>query len=321
MPVDYAVMRDRSTARTREQENADLLLTRQADTRMMAASRPAGMVAVLVFLVSQAITGMWMRSYAVPGWEETAAAAGFLLIAGIVFPVAVQAERRSEPDWAKAAAVHEASLAGRVPADTLALLREVMAKMTVATGWRGAYLYVSPCTEQDRQSPHFAPCCAGGTWVKGGRLLVILGEHLVMGNPALALAVLGHERRHLSGWRLHLYSVAQMVGTFGLLVAGWAVPWPLLLMAVAALRAATVLAHWAVEIGCDVGGAREVGIEAMIATVDYKDSCQRGERALWPPAKRAAVAILRWITGPEHPPTPMRRAMIRAAIRQRNNSQ
>jgi hypothetical protein len=314
-PTEYAVMPDRGTPPTREETNAGLVLARQADTRLTAGTRPAGLVAMLVFLVSMVITGMWLRGCTAPDWEETAAAAGFLLMAALLVPLAAQSDKQKEPEWAQAARIQEKTLDGRVPADTLRLLRGVMARMTAATGWRAAYLYVSPCTERDQSSPHFGPCCAGGTWVRSGRLLVILGEHLVMGNPALALAVLGHERRHLYGWRLCTYTTATMAGTFGLLVAAWAVPWPLLLLPVAGLRLVSVLLHWAVEIGCDAGGAGEAGADAMIATVDYKEGCQRGERALWPPAKRAAVFVLRWMTGPEHPPAGLRRAAIRTLAR------
>ncbi len=131
----------------------------------------------------------------------------------------------------------------------------------------------------------------------------------------MALAVLGHERRHLYGWRLYLYSTGTAVGTFGLAVAFWAVPWPLVLPVVAALRVVSVLVCWAVEVGCDVGSAREHGAGAKIAAIDYKQRVVRGSRAGWPPAKRQAVRVLSWVTGPEHPPFGMRRWAIRALAR------
>jgi hypothetical protein len=319
-PTDYAVMSERATPPTMEEQDADLILTRLADTWLMAVGRPSSMTTVLGTLVGLVVAGIAMRTYFAPDWEKTAAACGILLLAALAIPLIAQAERRKEPQWAHAAAIHEKSLPGRVPADTLALLRDVTARMTIATGWRGAYLYVSPCTEQDRRSPHYAPCCTGGTWVRGGRLFVILGEHLVAGNPALALAVLGRERRHLCGWRLYLYAVATTAGMYGVMAAAWAVPWPTLLLPVAGLRLASVLLRWIVEIGCDIDGAGEAGADAMIAVVDLKEYDQRGERALWPPAKRAAVAVLRWVTGPEHPPYWLRRAMIRAAAEERKVS-
>jgi len=313
--TDYAVMRERATAETKQERNAGLILTRQADTRLTAGSSPGGMITILVFLASLVATGAWIRHLTVPDWQEAAAACAFLLVLAAVIPRTAQADRRKEPEWARAAAVHEQALSSRAPAATLALVRKAMAKMTISTGWRAAHLYVSPCTEQDGQSPHYGPCCAGATWVRSGRLLVILGEHLLAGEPELALATLGHERRHLNGWRLYLYSIGSTAGTFGLVVAAWAVPWPALLLPVAALRVVSTLTAWAVELGCDVGSARELGADAMTASVNYKERTRRGARAGWPPAKRLTVSVLTWVTGPEHPPYGMRRAAIRAFAR------
>ena len=313
--TDYATMRERATVESKEERNASLVLTQTADTRLMAASRPGGMIPILIFLASRVVTGLWIRTLVAPHWPELAGACAFLLVLAVAIPRIAQADRSKEPQWARAAAVHQESLSSRAPAATLALVKDAMLRMTTSTRWRGAYLYVSPCTEEDGQSPHYGPCCAGATWVRGGRLLVILGEHILAGEPELALAVLGHERRHLGGWRLYLYSAGQTAGIFGLVVAAWAVPWPMLLLPVAALRVISTLIAWAVEVGCDVGSARELGAGAMTASVNYKERTMRGARAGWPPAKRLAVSVLAWVTGPEHPPFGMRRAAIRALAR------
>ena len=53
-------------------------------------------------------------------------------------------------------------------------------------------------TEEAEDDPHYAACCAGGTLVMNGRLLVTLGEHLAMGLAALAQAVLAHQRSRIS---------------------------------------------------------------------------------------------------------------------------
>jgi hypothetical protein len=175
-PTDYATMRQPTAVPSKEEHNADLVLTQLADTRLMAPSRPGGMITMFVFLASMITTGLWIRSITTPNSQEIAGACILLLIVAVAIPHIVQAERKNDPQWARAAAVHQKSLTSRAPAATLALVKERMAKMTISTGWRAAFLHVSPCTEEDTRSPHHGPCCAGATWVRGGRLLVILGS-------------------------------------------------------------------------------------------------------------------------------------------------
>ena len=297
----------------KEQRNAELVLARLADARLMMAGRPSVMVATLIFLAVQVVTGLYIRGRIVPRGWEVAAVCGLLLVLAVALPAVLRAGKKSEPQWARAAAVHEQSLSGRLPAATLGLAREIMAAMTAGTRWRGSFLYISRCTEED--DVHYATCCAAGTYARGGRLLVILGEHLAAGPPELAVAVLGHERRHVSGWRLYLYSLAAVASVWGLAVAGWAVPWPALLLVAAALRVVTTALFWTIEISCDVGSARDTSAGAMLAAVDYQERTRRGARALWPSWKRRAVIVLTCLAWPDHPPFSMRRAAVRALAR------
>lgn len=110
---------------------------------------------------------------------------------------------------------------------------------------------------------------------------------------------------------MHAYALADIAGTWGLIVAGWAVPWPALLPVVAALRVAMTAVLWAIEISCDIGGGRDTSPAAMIATLDFKERAECGARALWPAGKRRAVSVLTWAAGPAHPPFRVRRAAIR----------
>jgi hypothetical protein len=145
-----------------------------------------------------------------------------------------------------------------------------------------------------------------------GRLLVVLGEHLAIGQVALAEAVLAHERRHVSGWRLYAFALAVIAGSWGLLIVGWAVPWPALLLAAVSLRVLMTATAWLIEVSCDVGSARDTSRDAMLAAVDFKERTEGGTRALQPRGKRWALNVLTWAAGTEHPPYSVRRAAIRA---------
>jgi len=133
----------------KEQRNAELVLARLADARLMMAGRPSVMVATLIFLAGQVVTGLYIRGRIVPRGWEVAAVCGLLLVLAVALPAVLRVGKKSEPQWARAAAVHEQSLSGGLPAATLGLAREVMAAMTAGTRWRGSFLYISRCTEED----------------------------------------------------------------------------------------------------------------------------------------------------------------------------
>ncbi len=92
---DYATMRERETAESKEERNAGLVLARVADSRLVAASLPVGMIAVLVFLVVLAVTGLWIRTLVTPDWQEAAAACSVLLAAALILPLLVQMDREA----------------------------------------------------------------------------------------------------------------------------------------------------------------------------------------------------------------------------------
>jgi hypothetical protein len=313
MPPDYAVMpgTDEVTYSRRELD-AELVLAPIAG-KLMMFSRPAMPAVELAFLAAYAYTGVWARGHLVPhGWDVPGACCLLLLLA-VARAALLQSPGTQEPEWARAAAVHEQSLHGQVPAPAFQQLKAAMGRMTAGTRWHSAHLYVTRCT--DTNPVHYGACCAGGTYPRNGRLLVILGEHLLYGQPELGLATLAHERRHVTQRRLFLYAIAAVTGTLGLVVAGWAVPWTALLPAAIGVRAGAVLLLWAIEFSCDLGAAGDVGRDAITEAVTYKQRTKGGSRALWPAWQRIVVGTLTWVAGPEHPPYAVRRWAIRTLAR------
>jgi hypothetical protein len=311
--TDYAAMPESGAAESKEERNAELVLAKLADRLVMSGRAPV-LIVMSVYQVSLVFTGLWLRTYFAPrGWQAAAGCAALVTVA-LAAPALARRAGNKEPPWARAAATHEQSVRERLPEDTRAMLRDFTASMTAGTRWQGgAHVYVSRCTEEEEDRVHYAACCAGGTLVMHGRLLVILGDHLAMGPATLAKAVLAHERRHISGWRLHAYALASVAGTYGLVIAGWTVtPWPALLLAAASIHAARTATLWLVEISCDVGSARETSTDAMLATIDFKQRTEGGAHALQPRGKRRARSILACLAGLEHPPYRVRRAAIRA---------
>jgi hypothetical protein len=152
----------------------------------------------------------------------------------------------------------------------------------------------------------------GGTHPRGNRLQVTLGDFVAEGDPEVAAATLAHEARHAGRWPYALRGLVMTARARGPLVIGWAVPWPAVIPAVAALHVACTLLAWAIEISCDLGAAAGTGKAAMMATYQVMAaSARHGSRALSAPKKVAAYAMY-WAAGPAHPPIAVRRAVIRA---------
>lgn len=311
--ADYAAMPDAgSMVYTRKELDAELALAPIA-ARLVASLNPLAPAVQLASLAACVWTGHRARGYLVPhGWDVPAACLGLLLLVFLV-PAALNAPSDEDPPWARAAAVHEQALRGRVPEPLYQQLKAVTGRMTAGPRWRSAWLYVARCTSD--QPVHCGACCAGGAYPRAGRLLVVIGEHLMFGPPEVAVAVLAHERRHLLPVNACLFSLARLTGTLGLVLAGWAAPWPAALPVAAAVHCWAVAVSWATEVSCDLGSARENGIGAMTEAVNYKQRTKEGARALRPAALRWPLAFLSWLAGPEHPPYALRRLAIRTLTR------
>jgi hypothetical protein len=310
-PTDYAVLPDGDIAEGKEERRAELVLSKLAD-RLVMTSRAPVLVIMVVSEVSLVFTGLWLRTYLVPhGWDYVVPWAVLAVIA-LAAPSVKRRKGQAEPRWHRAADAHERYNWPRLPTETRIMLHEFTRSMTAATRWRGdAHVYIAPCTE-DEGTPHYAACCTGGTMILNGRLLVVVGEHLAMGDPGAARAVLGHERGHISGWRLYAYALAAITGTWGLVLVGWMItPWWVMLLIAVDLRLARVGVAWVVELACDVRGALAASPEAMVAALDFKRRTQGEALALRPRGQQLALRALSWLAAPEHPSYKVRRTVIR----------
>jgi hypothetical protein len=256
-----------------DERGAGLVLARLAGARVMMAGRPAARITMIVAAAVLAVAGVWLRSRGGPRWQAVAGTCAAAALAACAVPALSVLAGRKEPGWVRAARVRQRPVEGRIPAGTAGIVRRCTAGLRGRT-WREAYLYVSRCTGPE--PAHWGVCQTAGVYPMDGRLLVILGEHLAAGPSQVTAAVLGHEPGHAAGWRPRLSYQGAMFAMAGWVIIGWAVPWPFLPPAAIGLMVTLTALSWAVEAGCDLGSA------------------------------------LAWITGPPHPPLPVRRALIRA---------
>jgi len=114
---------------------------------------------------------------------------------------------------------------------------------------------------------------------------------------------------HLSGWRARLQRAAPLARLAGWLLAAWSAGWPWALAAGAAVQAATMLAAWTVEAGCDVHAARDLGTGALVAAV----RADAGVHGLMPAGELRLFRTIRYLTGlATHPPDWARCLILRA---------
>jgi hypothetical protein len=278
---------------------------RGAERARAIADRPVLVCTVLVIqLTVVAGTGAAIRLLAVPGPAEAAAgwlAVTVLLAIGVYRAASPRARQQPGPGvtWQPGE-----PLPAGVPAATILAVERIFAGIP-ARRWRGAWLEIAPCTDPVRHG-----MCRGASATPGGdRLIrVVLGQH-VADRPTEAAFIAAHEVRHPAGPTFHLSMLTTCARVAGWLAAGWAVPWPWLLAAVAAIQAAYAAACWAVEIGCDIGAARAEGRDAARASVEFYRAIAREPHAkpLW---RRLVTRLLLTVSVPTaHPPL-----WVRAAI-------
>jgi len=174
--------------------------------------------------------------------------------------------------------------------------------------WRGAWLEIAPCTDPVRHGQ-----CREASVVPVGDAMirVILGEHIAA-RPADAAFVVAHEVRHPAGWTRHLSLIATAARQAGWLAAGWAVPWPWLPAAAAAVQAAHTAACWITEAGCDLGGARVAGRDAALGFFAHRQALDRQPKP-GPALRRHAHSLLIAVAVPTaHPPWWLRATIVRA---------
>lgn len=293
-----------------DERDAELILARTADARILTYTRPSVHVTTIVAYAFLAIAGIWLRGVVHPSgptrWPTVIYAVDFLAAVGLALPTIARLTARSEPKWVAAARIHQQSLDSRVPAATLALLQHCLARMPRQEG----YIYVSRCTRRD--PVHFEICHAAGVLPLQARLLVVMGEHVATGPSQLAAAVLAHESRHVTWVRLRLSCLGAMFGAGGWVLVGWAVRGLALLPAMVALWAALTVWAWLIEISCDVGSARECGRRDLLEALARTHSALMADRATDPMWKQWALSVLAWAGGgAKHPPVALRRAIVR----------
>lgn len=227
----------------------------------------------------------------------------------------VRARRyRRKSGWTAAAAVHAASLPGRVPAPTLAAASRYLPVIASARRHGRAWLYVAPCPGPALPCTMF--CEVAGSAPLGGHVLVLLGQH-VAELPDVAAAALAHETAHYAGPARRVLVTARHVretGSWGYAAAGLAgqalAGWPGAAAAGVVFHVLSILALWMAETWCDLAAARAEGWPASLAGFAYMETRFRAAA----PAGRAgrvAAAVLDWAAGPLHPPVRLRRTLTR----------
>jgi hypothetical protein len=204
----------------------------------------------------------------------------------------------ARPPWAAGAEAAEREM----PAGTLDAERIYLARFASRAGRRGSYVLAWRCQAGAR---YRGLCRSALVRDEDGYLLVVIGEHVT---PA-AMGLLGHELAHLSGWRARVQRAAHLARLTGWLLAAWSAGWPWALAAGAAVQAATMLAAWTVEAGCDVHAAREQGTGALIGAV----RADAGVHGLMPAGELRLFRAIRYLTGlTTHPPDWLRCLILRA---------
>jgi hypothetical protein len=146
-----------------------------------------------------------------------------------------------------------------VPADTLSAVGGILAGFQSCRYPRGAWLEIIPGADPVRHG--ICTRAGSGPELAAGGVQVVLGEHLAQ-RPSAAAWVVAHEIRDPAGWAWRLYVISTTARLAAWPVAGWAVPWPWLLIALAGIQAAYTAAGWAIEISCDLAAraSRDAGV-------------------------------------------------------------
>lgn len=286
-----------------DEEAAELVLAQITGSRVTAAMGTTGRrTAIMVFTVRTAI-GALLRLWWVP---PAPAIAGACLLAVAItagLPL-LRREGSSEPAWVEAACRHQQSLASRgLPPANMEVISRCLAGLPPP-----AFAYISACN--DPRPSHMGTCQIAGVLTPNRRRLVLIGEHLAAGPHDVLAAVLGHESGHTARWQAQLGMLAEAAGSYGWLIIGWAVPWPVLIPAAAGLLAALTAVSWLREITCDVRGAGHAGPRAMLDYLIDMKEILAAARTVRPRRQRYMDRVLNWLTVP-HPPFWLRCAVLR----------
>jgi Zn-dependent protease with chaperone function len=301
---------DGSTAVDTAVSRAELAMARRVDSRFEQSVRTGQFAAMIVMYVIMGIVGVWLRTLLVPRGWEVAAACGFVAVLAWAVPWLSWLFGRKPPAWVAAAETCEEALKGQIPDRTMTVVSEAINRIRwrPRRQWHGVNVYLSRCSRSG--PPDTGACRNAGVLPTNGRLIVVIGEHMATVSPQITAAVLAHESRHTYSGRMYLSYLVMLSRLVGWVIIGWAVPWPALLPAVLAFHIAATLLSWAIEVSCDLGGAAEVGPDAMLAALNHISQTIAQDNRDRSGSARYTRTVLMWAAGPIHPPLPLRRAIV-----------
>jgi Zn-dependent protease with chaperone function len=299
-----------------EELKAELVLGRVVQARTpgaVEAPRALAMASVgIVAAVALVAAGMWLRSHVALSGLAVAGVWAGLIGSGYVVAVVGRAVGKKAPEWVASAELHQRRVAARARPEVVAVIERVREELP-GRWWRSAHVYVAAC---ERNEPaHLGICQVGGVIPTGGRLLVLVGEHLASEPGRVVHAVLAHEGRHVGGWRFWVSTALGTCTFVGWFLLGFTVPWPWLLVGAAVMALTTTAVSWVIELACDAGSVRSAGQEATLEALDYTNGVVKRYRAACSPLVRHALAVTMWVVRAPHPPIVLRRAIVRRSWR------
>jgi hypothetical protein len=154
-------------------------------------------------------------------------------------------------------------------------------------------------------------CHSGQTVPVSGGILLILGERLA-GHFRAAAFTVAHEARHNFGPAFLVSVAAAQARIAGWLAAGWAVPWPQLLAALAGVQVAYLIIGWITEIDRDLRAACQEGRETALEGLAYHLAVARDPQQSGPLWRLRVYRLSAAMLGLDlHPPLRLRHAIIR----------
>lgn len=198
-----------------------------------------------------------------------------------------------------------------LPADTAWAIESVLGRFRSRRYPQGVRVEIIPCQHPVRHGA----CNRAGAGHDIGAVRMFLGVHLAE-HPAEAAWVVAHESQHPVGVAWWAWSTATSARLIAWAVAGWAVPWPWLLVALAGIQAAYAAIGAAMEVYCDLRATHICGRGQGLAAFAFLRSAgaaRRGSRSV--PGFFAQLLV--WVVAQTpHFSLRLRAAIIRVVFRE-----
>jgi hypothetical protein len=271
-------------------------------------------VTFLALLLSCALSGALTRLLWAPGTGTAVLVTAAETAAGTALAYRAVRPRRSAATavpppgtW-----VPGQSPAGILPDGTASEISKALAGLRSRRFPNGAWVEAFPCADPVRHGL----CRTAGSApdAKAGALRIAVGEHLAP-HPLAAAAAVAHEARHVQGWTFLLYCAAMNARLSAWGLAGWVLPWPGMLVALAGIQAGYAVCAWVFELGCDLGAARVTGRATALAGTGYLRQVTREGKRSRPAWQRYSLRLLDMLAAAfPHPPVWARALAIRMAV-------